>query len=135
MGGEKYTLYVKDLESGKQLLSRPIKWVERGREQAVSLSWEWLGAVGRPRTRSAALAPLLPPLPALRRDTAGNFAWANDNKTLFYVTKDKLDRCGQQPALCGCCLDQPLPWAHCTPAAAPLWQALQGLAPRHRHRP
>lgn len=25
-------------------------------------------------------------------DTAGNFAWAADNKTLFYVTKDKLDR-------------------------------------------
>ncbi len=25
-------------------------------------------------------------------DTAGNVAWANDNKTLFYVTKDKLDR-------------------------------------------
>ncbi|KAL3150392.1 hypothetical protein ABBQ32_000231 [Trebouxia sp. C0010 RCD-2024] len=26
------------------------------------------------------------------KDTAGNVAWANDNKTLFYVTKDKLDR-------------------------------------------
>lgn len=26
------------------------------------------------------------------QDTAGNVAWANDNKTLFYVTKDKLDR-------------------------------------------
>ena len=25
-------------------------------------------------------------------DTAGSFAWAADNKTLFYVTKDKLDR-------------------------------------------
>ncbi|PSC70317.1 Protease 2 [Micractinium conductrix] len=49
-GNEKYTLYVKDLASGKQLLARPIP------------------------------------------DTAGNVAWANDNKTLFYVTKDKLDR-------------------------------------------
>lgn len=26
------------------------------------------------------------------QDTAGNVAWANDNKTLLYVTKDKLDR-------------------------------------------
>ncbi len=26
------------------------------------------------------------------QETAGNVAWANDNKTLFYVTKDKLDR-------------------------------------------
>lgn len=26
------------------------------------------------------------------QDTAGNVAWANDNTTLFYVTKDKLDR-------------------------------------------
>ena len=26
------------------------------------------------------------------QDTAGNVVWANDNKTLFYVTKDKLDR-------------------------------------------
>jgi oligopeptidase B len=25
-------------------------------------------------------------------DTAGNVAWASDNRTLFYVTKDKLDR-------------------------------------------
>lgn len=24
--------------------------------------------------------------------TSGEVAWANDNKTLFYVTKDKLDR-------------------------------------------
>jgi len=49
-GGEKFTLYVKDLESGRQLLKKPI------------------------------------------HDTAGNAVWANDNKTLFYVTKDKLDR-------------------------------------------
>ncbi len=28
----------------------------------------------------------------MAQDTAGNVAWANDNKTLFYVTKDKLDR-------------------------------------------
>ena len=26
------------------------------------------------------------------QDTAGSVAFANDNKTLFYVTKDKLDR-------------------------------------------
>lgn len=26
------------------------------------------------------------------KETAGNVAWANDNKTMFYVTKDKLDR-------------------------------------------
>ncbi|KAK9847217.1 hypothetical protein WJX84_005200 [Apatococcus fuscideae] len=26
------------------------------------------------------------------KDTAGNVAWANDSKTLFYVTKDQLDR-------------------------------------------
>jgi oligopeptidase B len=49
-GNESYELRVKDLASGKQLLSKPIP------------------------------------------DTAGNFAWAADNKTLFYVTKDKLDR-------------------------------------------
>jgi len=49
-GGEKFTLYVKNLQSGKQLLAKPIP------------------------------------------DTAGDAVWANDNKTLFYVTKDKLDR-------------------------------------------
>jgi oligopeptidase B len=49
-GNESYELRVKDLTTGKQLLSTPIP------------------------------------------DTAGNFAWAADNKTLFYVTKDKLDR-------------------------------------------
>jgi hypothetical protein len=26
------------------------------------------------------------------QDTAGSIVWANDNETLFYVTKDKLDR-------------------------------------------
>ena len=26
------------------------------------------------------------------QETAGGMAWANDNKTLFYVTKDSLDR-------------------------------------------
>ncbi len=45
-----YTLRVRDLASGRELLSRPIP------------------------------------------ETAGSMAWANDNKTLFYVTKDKLDR-------------------------------------------
>jgi len=49
-GGEKFTMYVKDLTTGKQLLTKPIP------------------------------------------DTAGDVVWANDNKTLFYVTKDKLDR-------------------------------------------
>lgn len=43
-------MYVKELATGKQLLSKPIP------------------------------------------DTAGDAVWANDNKTLFYVTKDKLDR-------------------------------------------
>ena len=28
----------------------------------------------------------------LTQDTAGSIVWANDNETLFYVTKDKLDR-------------------------------------------
>ena len=51
-GGEKFTLRVRDLASGKELLKKPIP------------------------------------------DTAGNVAWASDNRTLFYVTKDKLDRCG-----------------------------------------
>ena len=50
VGGEKFTLHVKELASGRQLLARPIP------------------------------------------DTAGSFAWAADNATLFYVTKDKLDR-------------------------------------------
>ena len=26
------------------------------------------------------------------QDTAGNVVWANDNRSLFYVTKDNLDR-------------------------------------------
>lgn len=26
------------------------------------------------------------------QDTAGSFVWANDNQTIFYVTKDELDR-------------------------------------------
>lgn len=50
VGNEMYTLHVRDLGTGKELLSRPI--------------------------------------PA----TAGSVAWAADNQTLFYVTKDKLDR-------------------------------------------
>lgn len=49
-GGEQYTLRVTDLETGKELLSKPI------------------------------------------HNTSGSLAWANDNATLFYVTKDKLDR-------------------------------------------
>lgn len=49
-GNESYTLRVKDLTTGKELLTKPIP------------------------------------------ETAGNFVWANDNKTLFYVTKDELDR-------------------------------------------
>jgi protease II len=28
----------------------------------------------------------------VKQDTAGSIVWANDNETLFYVTKDKLDR-------------------------------------------
>lgn len=50
-GNEKYTMRVKDLATGRQLLARPIP------------------------------------------DTAGNVAWG-DNSTLFYVTKDALDRWG-----------------------------------------
>ncbi|KAK9830261.1 hypothetical protein WJX72_010654 [[Myrmecia] bisecta] len=49
-GGEMYTLHVRDLGTGQELLAEPIQ------------------------------------------NTAGNVAWANDNQTLFYVTKDKLDR-------------------------------------------
>lgn len=49
-GGEMYTLRVKDLATGKELLSKPI------------------------------------------HNTSGALAWANDNRTLFYVTKDELDR-------------------------------------------
>ncbi|EFN56398.1 hypothetical protein CHLNCDRAFT_144964 [Chlorella variabilis] len=49
-GNEKYTLRVREVGSGREVLSQPIP------------------------------------------DTAGNFAFANDNRTLFYVTKDKLDR-------------------------------------------
>lgn len=49
-GNEMFTLHVKDLATGKELMSRPIP------------------------------------------DTAGAFAWAADNETLFYVTKDPLDR-------------------------------------------
>lgn len=49
-GNEKFTLHVKDITTGREILKEPIK------------------------------------------ETAGNVAWANDNKTLFYVTKDKLDR-------------------------------------------
>lgn len=49
-GNEKFTLHVKELATGRELLARPIA------------------------------------------DTAGTFAWAADNATLFYVTKDKLDR-------------------------------------------
>jgi protease II len=49
-GSEKYTLRVREVATGREVLARPIP------------------------------------------DTAGNFAFANDNRTLFYVTKDKLDR-------------------------------------------
>lgn len=49
-GNEMYTLHVKDLSTGKDILSSPI------------------------------------------HNTAGSCAWAADNTTLFYVTKDALDR-------------------------------------------
>ena len=49
-GNESYTLRVKDLRTGKELLAKPIP------------------------------------------ETAGNCCFANDNKTLFYVTKDAMDR-------------------------------------------
>jgi oligopeptidase B len=49
-GNEMFTLMVRDLATGAELLARPIE------------------------------------------NTAGNMAWSTDNKTLFYVTKDKLDR-------------------------------------------
>ena len=70
-------------------------------------------------------------------DTAGNVAWASDNKTLFYVTKDKLDRWGGAAVqggggrggggggggagggggrgrrVCVCCRSHPLSLSHC----------------------
>lgn len=46
-----------------------------------------LSGVGIKRDKSASLT-----LMANLQDTAGSVAFANDNKTLFYVTKDKLDR-------------------------------------------
>ncbi|MEW5311304.1 MAG: hypothetical protein WDW38_003032 [Sanguina aurantia] len=49
VGGEKYTLHVKDLSAGAEIME---------------------------------------PIP----ETSGDFTWANDNKTLFYVMKDHLDR-------------------------------------------
>ncbi|MEW5300193.1 MAG: hypothetical protein WDW36_003139 [Sanguina aurantia] len=49
VGGEKYTLHVKDLSTGAEIME---------------------------------------PIP----ETSGDFTWANDNKTLFYVMKDHLDR-------------------------------------------
>lgn len=49
VGGEKYTLHVKDLSTGKEVMS---------------------------------------PIPNI----SGNFEWAADNSTLFYVVKDHLDR-------------------------------------------
>ncbi|KAK9810609.1 hypothetical protein WJX73_004170 [Symbiochloris irregularis] len=49
-GGEKYTIHVRELATGKQLLTAPIT------------------------------------------NTSGNLTWALDNRTLFYVTKDKIDR-------------------------------------------
>jgi len=49
-GNEKFTLYVKQISTGKNVLSKPIP------------------------------------------DTDGSFAWSTDNKTLFYITKDSLDR-------------------------------------------
>ncbi|GAB4817223.1 hypothetical protein N2152v2_004269 [Parachlorella kessleri] len=61
VGNEMYTLHVKDLETGKELLSRPIP------------------------------------------ETAGSLAWANDNLTLFYVTKDKLDRPYKVLGMVGLC--------------------------------
>ncbi|GAQ79408.1 Prolyl oligopeptidase family protein [Klebsormidium nitens] len=50
VGGEKYTLHIKDLASGQELLTKPIS------------------------------------------DLSGSVVWANDNETLFYTTKDHLDR-------------------------------------------
>lgn len=49
-GNEKFTLHVKQISTGKNVLSKPIP------------------------------------------DTDGSFAWSTDNKTLFYITKDALDR-------------------------------------------
>jgi oligopeptidase B len=49
-GNEKFTLFVRDLKTGKNVLKKPIP------------------------------------------DTDGSFAWSTDNKTVFYTTKDELDR-------------------------------------------
>lgn len=88
VGGEKYTLHVKDMATGKRLLPEPIKviWLP------CFLACPVTGHVGVPlviilhSTESVSLTDMS------LQDTAGNVAWANDNKTLFYVTKDKLDR-------------------------------------------
>lgn len=94
-------------------------------------------------------------------DTAGNVAWASDNRTLFYVTKDKLDRWGgavslpplleapslgtpadlTNPQTPNKPLSQALPtlpvcvYRTVNPPPNSHLQALQGVAPRGRQRP
>ena len=59
------------------------------------------------------------------QDTAGNVAWASDNKTLFYVTKDKLDR----PFKVACCAGVWHTWKAWLAVAVPPPHVLLAKAP------
>jgi oligopeptidase B len=97
VGGEKYALHVKELATGKALLPEPIKVCMPLTQSVIAGHFIPL-LVGMHKLRKATRMMMTSARSVLNahwcggQDTAGNVAWANDNRTLFYVTKDKLDR-------------------------------------------
>jgi oligopeptidase B len=103
VGGEKFTLYVKDLETGECVYG--VRWLYGdGKYSAVSHD---LIRIHATCYLSLVLTFRLPyfcvPLCCPRtsgklvlqrpvENTAGDVEWAADSRTLFYVTKDHLDR-------------------------------------------
>jgi protease II len=105
VGGEKFTLHVLDLATGQELLTPTIEVSAMSVQTSLT-------------SRACQLFSVYPPSVLtlfedgddgtvvthmfrnvctmfdmwLIQDTAGSIVWANDNETLFYVTKDKLDR-------------------------------------------
>ncbi|WIA19863.1 hypothetical protein OEZ85_005766 [Tetradesmus obliquus] len=87
VGGEKYTLHVKDLATGKELMT-PILNTSGDLHFAFLQPYCLSHAFVLPLHDLATGKELMTPIP----DTSGDVVWANDNATLFYVVKDHLDR-------------------------------------------
>jgi oligopeptidase B len=93
VGGELYTLRVRNLATGADVLARPIHKVrqraerERRRRHSHPIPAHPPSHRHRPTTTAT-----LPFLSHTHTQTAGNYCFSADGGTLFYTTKDALDR-------------------------------------------